>query len=530
MAPYLMTAGAKRPVGPPKPNPTESYWQMPPSSIAEHGKDTPLPKEVHTVIIGSGITGSAIAWNLLESQASEPAGQETVTKDILMLEARGAVSGATGRNGGHTKAASYRSWGTNIINLGVEEAIKIARLEYNCIREEHAFMREHSLLVDVPGAEGQTTKVRKSIAEIAHARECETVDIFFDQAELDMGIINVHEMRELMPDDLSGASQYQIWGAEEAKDRFLAKGRGYKRVGEQQSYQVDDESECVGAISYPAGTLSAYEFGTSMLKLCLSHPSALFSLSTFTPATSITPSPSTPGSYTVTTPRGRVTASRVIVATNGYTASLLPQFHTRIVPLRGQVTAQRPGAGLPQAGLNQTYSFIYGEGYDYMVSRPGTAPDAGTIVIGGGLMLSDATGLGVVESGNYDDESLNPLVSAYLQDSASRCFGENWGADHGEGRIRKEWTGIMGYSEDGYPYVGRVPKAGDPGAGCEEDVWIAASFQGHGMVMCWSVARALVERMVAAEGGEAAEDNCVTELETWFPRKFWVEEGRFRRY
>jgi glycine/D-amino acid oxidase-like deaminating enzyme len=50
-----------------------------------------FPGDVDIVIIGSGLTGALIAYHLL----SRPGPQLS----ILMLEARTAASGATGRNG-----------------------------------------------------------------------------------------------------------------------------------------------------------------------------------------------------------------------------------------------------------------------------------------------------------------------------------------------------------------------------------------------------------------------------------------------
>jgi glycine/D-amino acid oxidase-like deaminating enzyme len=78
-------------------------------------------------------------------------------------------------------------------------------------------------------------------------------------------------------------------------------------------------------------------------------------------------------------------ARKVILATNGYTAHLYPKLQGVIVPLRGFVTAQRPGKAMPAAGLSNTYSFIYRDGYEYMIPRPPGTKFAGDIVIGGGL-------------------------------------------------------------------------------------------------------------------------------------------------
>jgi glycine/D-amino acid oxidase-like deaminating enzyme len=163
---------------------------------------------------------------------------------------------------------------------------------------------------------------------------------------------------------------------------------------------------------------------------------------------------------------------------------------------------------MPKSGLGITYSFIYGDGYEYMIPRPKGARFEGDIVIGGGLARARDEGL--EEFGTVDDTSLDPEISEYLFETTQRYFGESWGEDHEDGRIRKEWTGIMGYSPDGFPFIGEVPE--------EKGLWIAASFQGHGMVLCFSSAKALVAMMNCEEKS----------LESWFPEVFKVTKERIR--
>jgi hypothetical protein len=74
----------------PVPNATVSYWQDPPHPIANLRTTSVLPESCDILIIGSGISGASIAYNLLERWP---------TAKIVMLEARQACSGATGRNG-----------------------------------------------------------------------------------------------------------------------------------------------------------------------------------------------------------------------------------------------------------------------------------------------------------------------------------------------------------------------------------------------------------------------------------------------
>ena len=86
-----MDERANLPPGLPRDGPTISYWQQPPDApIADLRSTNSLPDSAEYVIVGSGISGSCIAHNLLEAK---PGAQ------VVMLEARQAASGASGRNG-----------------------------------------------------------------------------------------------------------------------------------------------------------------------------------------------------------------------------------------------------------------------------------------------------------------------------------------------------------------------------------------------------------------------------------------------
>ena len=330
------------------------------------------------------------------------------------------------KTGGHTKPASYRSIFGNVEALGLEEALKITRLEQACMQQTHAFAKDHNIDCD--------------------AKLCDTVDLVYDQAQWDAALKAIGLVQKSL-NSTQGAARHEIWSSAEAEKRFLCK-------------------DAIGAITHEAGSISAYKFVIGILKLALDLG---LILQTNTPATSLRKDLS--NGWTVGTPRGTIQAAKVILATNGYTAYLYPKLQGKIVPMRGQITAHRPGNRLPNDGsLDTTYSFIYANGYDYMIPRPSGSLHAGDIVIGGGLVKAADEGL--QEYGMTDDQTLNADVSKHLQESTEQYFGQNWGQDAPEGRIRKEWTGIMGYSADGYPMIGELPG--------EKDLWICASFQGHG--------------------------------------------------
>ncbi|KAI2628214.1 FAD dependent oxidoreductase [Xylaria nigripes] len=445
------------PVSQPRDNPTRSYWQLDPDAIADLRSTDSLPGEADIVIVGSGITGAAVAFNLLRN----------ASHNIIMLEARQACSGATGRNGGHTKAASYLTFPHNKTKYGTEMATKIVRLELANIRAMHKFAREQGIECD--------------------SNHCSTMDVVYDAQHWALSKRAITALQDAMPGD--DASVYTFHTPEEVRDKFFCGKGGDEGVS--------------GGISYEAGSLNAYKFTIGLLKLCLDKG---LNIQTNTPVTNVCKRPG--GGYRVETTRGTINAKKVVMATNGYTAHLLKRFQGIIIPKRGHVTAQRPGLNMPTDGLPITYTFYYSSGYDYMISRPKGSKNEGDIIIGG--RVGSAASEGVNEFGNTDDTAEDKDIMRALSCTLPRYFGDNWGDDHPDGRIRTQWTGIMGSSHDGLPFVGEMPG--------EKDLWVCASFQGHGMVLCWMCAMGLVEIM---EGRDSEA------LNSWFPAVFRISESRF---
>ena len=324
-----------------------------------------------------------------------------------------------------------------------------------------------------------------------HGIECDswqgdTVDVIYDQGQWDKARKAVAVLKKVLGDE-DPVAQVKFWDAQEAEQKFLAQGS-------------------LGVISYESGSISAYKFVIGVLRLALERG---LNLQTETPAVKITKRGDGRRGWIVGTPRGDVEAERVVLATNGYTAHLYPPLQGVIVPLRGHMTAQRPGSGLPKDGLGTTYSFIYNDGYEYMIPRPQGSTFEGDIMIGGGLTKGPSEGL--YEYGTTDDTTIDPVILKYVEDSAAERFGSNWGQDDSEGRLRRAWTGIMGYSSDGFPLIGQMPD--------EDNLYIAASFQGSGMILCFESARALSEIMY--QDDEA--------LDQWFPKAFRVTSERLKR-
>lgn len=84
----------------PAPNSTLPFWRTQPDKLDDHRSTEELPAECDIVIIGAGYAGASVAYHLLDDNPSPPS--------IVMLEARQACSGATGRNGNSTRIIKPR--------------------------------------------------------------------------------------------------------------------------------------------------------------------------------------------------------------------------------------------------------------------------------------------------------------------------------------------------------------------------------------------------------------------------------------
>ncbi|KAL5113326.1 hypothetical protein ACEQ8H_008805 [Pleosporales sp. CAS-2024a] len=486
-----MEARSRIPVGPPAQNPLPSYWHNPKSPLANLIEpETDNPTCVYDyLIIGSGISGTMIAYNLFKSQPKAR---------IVMLEAREACSGATGRNGGHTKAASYRGYLEHVQELGKEEALKIARMEYANIMETHALAR--------------------TMAPNCESAVCETVDVMYDADSFELGKTAIAALYADATEEEKKEGQMAHYTVHSATPDILERFH-IAPPSSSTTTTMDAQTPPAGLFSYTAGRIHAYRFTTSVLSHCVSQYGLV--LCTKTPVHKILPS--SPGGASTSTPtpetetwdvhtqHATFSARHVVLATNGYTPYLLPATQGVLVPMRGHMTAQRPGRGNKlSTPLRTTYSFIYRGGYDYMIPRPLSGGGGQDIVIGGGL--GRLQGGGEEEYGTVDDTRLNVDISSYLGDSLVSYFGaENWGAadQTREERVVQEWTGIMGATADGRPFVGQVPGM--------QGVWLSAGFNGHGMVLCLKSAEALATMLLG---------NGVPE---WFPESFLINEERLKK-
>ncbi|MCJ1417786.1 hypothetical protein MMC32_004131 [Xylographa parallela] len=246
----------------------------------------------------------------------------------------------------------------------------------------------------------------------------------------------------------------------------------------------------VGAvIQSRAAKLSPYKLVSWILEDLVKN--SRLNLQTSTPVVSLTPpkasTSNSTSKWTVQTPRGIILAHHVLITTNGYTSYLLPQFRSIIVPVRGEMSALQTPNPLIQHPLNHTYAFIGTVGQDriqddYLVQRP-ISPNGrggGELMFGGGRTKALHEGVNVDNDDTIDDPAAEYLRTKLPQVLDVGTSGIPSAGPHGEGvelPAKKEWTGIMGFSRDGHPWVGAVP--GSPG------LWLSGAYTGSGKRL-WS--------------------------------------------
>jgi glycine/D-amino acid oxidase-like deaminating enzyme len=282
-----------------------------------------------------------------------------------------------------------------------------------------------------------------------------------------------------------------------------------------------------GAITGPAGAIWPYRFVTNIFYHLLTQYRHRINIETCTPVLSIEMN-EVPSEfpYSVTTSRGTIAARHIVHATNGHVAHLLPRMRGRIFPLRGQMTVQRmDDATVPNLGNERSWILRHGKGFDYMTQN-GVSKE---FFLGGGIFQGGNGGLDDI--GNPADDEENFLSRCHLRGIMAALFEPDSSGGRisskredglGQPKLQSSWTGTMGFSSDGLPWVGKLPssiserrpRGKDQAPDCGE--WIAAGFCGSGMVYCWLSGKALASMIM----------NNRTD---WFPKDLLPTAERYRR-
>ena len=114
----------------PRTTPTASSWQIPTHQSVGAIRSPDLPLKADFAVIGSGIAACGVTRSLLSNCLS-------ANKTVVVLEARGLCSGATGRNGGQLTRLPPTRHEFMVKEFGVEQANKVMRLTVRGLNEMH---------------------------------------------------------------------------------------------------------------------------------------------------------------------------------------------------------------------------------------------------------------------------------------------------------------------------------------------------------------------------------------------------------
>jgi glycine/D-amino acid oxidase-like deaminating enzyme len=404
-----------------------SYWMSSSDNLVNHRSTVDLPVNSDIVIIGSGYAGSACAYYLYKHQYLN---QNPLT--ITMLEARETCSGATGRNGGHLKPDVYYSYKRYSDKYGRETAETLMEFEAKHIDEMSKLISEENIECDWTVTRACDAYIDPEIAEQAKTSYQQRCD--------DGG--NVSDIHEIPSDDLLSVTRVK---------------------------------NVLYGITFTGATLHPYKLIHHLLNKCVQRG---MNLQTNTSVLNATRLPS--GHWSIVTSRGSIEASKVIFATNGYTAGIVPLLHNKIIPVRGTVCRILPSTNYMLKPLEMSYSIrSKGNQFDYMIARQ---TGDRSIILGGAkpTYLSDKD----TWYNNWDDriQFINDKSKRYFEEFMPKHF-DKWEMDHSG--CKQMWTGILGYTSDLLPFVGELPD--------QSNGYVIAGFNAQGMPRILLCARALVD-------------------------------------
>jgi len=388
---------------------TIPYWQR---RVTVELPESPIPARVDVLIVGGGYTGLSAARETAAGGAS-----------TVVLEAGAIGAGCSGRNGGQVAHSIKPNFAALARRYGRERAFAI-------YREGHEAMSYLRWLATAGGVDcdwrqqgcfvGAHTR-RHFMAMVRHAEQ--------QPAGLEQRITV-----------LSKAEQRQ-----EIASDFYQGGCVY-----HDDASVDPMRLLVGLLK------RAQDSGAVVVDHC--------------PAQSITPNGT---GFDVATPRGRIHAAKLLIATNGYTRGELPWHRRRVIPIGSYQIATEPLGTERVKNLIPQGRNIVDSRRVVVYFRP--SPDGTRIIFGGRAALAET-----------DPTTCVPRLHDMMTQVLPQLRGVH---------TEYAWTGWVAYTFDELPHLG-----------CHEGIYYSMGYCGQGVPLAPYFGRRIGQQMMGLAEGRTALD------------------------
>lgn len=190
------------------------------------------------------------------------------------------------------------------------------------------------------------------------------------------------------------------------------------------------------------------------------------------------------------------------------------------------MSAQNPGSKFICQATEHSWLFNYERGFDYLTQLPPAGESSGMMMLGGGFAQGRDNGL--ADLGIPTDSELSLSCDIHLSGALSAVFGrENWGHVAGPS-VEQMWTGNMGFSSDGLPWVGQLPSSVNYAAGTTKQdgaQWVCCGFSGEGMVQAWLSGTAVAKMLLSSDRKHHLRPDYLS----WFPEQMLLTEERLEK-
>ncbi len=393
----------------------ESYWLRGVHPLAGYQSSPVLPDRAAVVIIGAGLTGASAAYHL--ATAAERPGR------VVVIDKGDPAGEASGRNGGSFELIPENS-------LGVYEGLARVRLSF-------LSRLYHDLPIEVLRAESE----RQASAVLGFALR---------NRDLFKAIV----LRERIDCDFSPRGWLHLASAESEEqglcDEVTLAAQHGQRIELWSRQRIRNETgfdhQLIGRFVPQDGTYHPFKYACGLLRSALARGVQLY---TRLPVRRLVSKRA--NHHCVVTARGTIVARRVIVATNAFTAALLPELRL--------IRARQSQIQLTERARDRTRgrAVTCNDGPVFFNQpRAGVGNGFAPLLMGGGADRPMR---------NPSSRRRSPQVHRLLLSLRDRFYPELHGT-----APTAEWVGPMAFTPDQLPAIGFLR----PG------VIIAAGYNGYG--------------------------------------------------